>query len=115
NVNSKVILYGDQITRSMRGAIGETARRRKIQAAYNKKHGITPQTIVKEIHDIKEQIEQAQVKEIKKLKEFLPKEEVPDIIKALEDDMQVAATALEFERAAKLRDRVQELKKAFGI
>ncbi len=115
NVNGKVILYGDELTRSMKGALKETNRRRKIQIEYNKKHGITPQTIVKEIHDIKEQIEVAKVKEIKQLKDFVPKEEVPDIIKALEEEMEVAATALEFERAAELRDRIKELKKAFGL
>jgi len=115
NVNSKVILYGDELTRSMKGALNETARRRKIQIAYNEKHGITPQTIVKEIHDIKEQIEEAKVKEIAQLKEFLPKEEVPDIIRALEEEMQTAAIALEFERAAEIRDRIKELKKAFGV
>lgn len=115
NVNSKVILYGDELTRSMKGALKETTRRRKIQMEYNKKNKITPQTIVKEIHDIAEQIEEAKVKEIKQLKEFLPKEEVPDIIRSLEEEMQVAATALEFERAAEIRDRVKELKKAFGL
>lgn len=115
NVNSKVILYGDEVTRSMKGALRETERRRQIQVAYNKKHNITPQTIVKEIHDIKEQIEEAKVQEIKQLKEFLPKEEVPDIIRSLEEEMEVAATALEFERAAEIRDRVKELKKAFGL
>ncbi|MBU1026588.1 MAG: excinuclease ABC subunit UvrB [Candidatus Margulisbacteria bacterium] len=115
NVNGKVILYGDELTRSMKGALRETNRRRKIQIEFNKKHGITPKTIVKEIHDIKEQIEEAKVKEIKQLKEFVPKEEVPDIITALEEEMAVAATALEFERAAELRDRIKELKKAFGL
>ncbi|MFH1347810.1 MAG: helicase-related protein, partial [Candidatus Margulisiibacteriota bacterium] len=115
NVNSKVVLYGDELTRSMKGALRETNRRRKIQVAYNEKHGITPQTIVKEIHDIKEQIEEAKVKEIKQLKEFLPKEEVPDIVRSLEEEMQTAAIALEFEKAAKLRDRIKELKKAFGL
>jgi len=115
NVNSKVILYGDELTRSMKGALRETARRRKLQMVFNQKHGIVPQTIVKEIHDIKEQIEEAKVKEIKQLKEFLPKEEVPDIIRALEEEMQVASTALEFEKAAEIRDRIKELKKAFGL
>ncbi|NQT29348.1 MAG: excinuclease ABC subunit UvrB [Candidatus Saganbacteria bacterium] len=115
NVNSKVILYGDELTRSMKGALNETSRRRKLQVKYNKKHGITPQTIIKEIHDIAEQIEAAKVKEIQKLKEFVPKEEVPAIIRALEEEMQAAAIALEFEKAAKIRDRVKELKKAFGI
>jgi excinuclease ABC subunit B len=115
NVNSKVVLYGDELTRSMKGALKETDRRRTLQVAYNKKHGITPRTIVKEIHDIKEQIEEAKVKEIKHLKEFVPKSEVPDIIRALEEEMQTAAIALEFEKAAKIRDRIKELKKAFGL
>jgi excinuclease ABC subunit B len=115
NVNSKVVLYGDELTRSMKGALRETHRRRDIQIEYNKKHGITPQTIVKEIHDIAEQIEEAKVKEINVLKEFVPKSEVPDIIRALEEEMQVAAIALEFEKAAKIRDRIKELKKAFGL
>lgn len=115
NVNSKVILYGDEITRSMKGALNETARRRKLQMAYNEKHGITPKTIVKEIHDIKESIEEAKIKEIKQLKEFVPKSEVPDIVRALEEEMQTAAIALEFEKAAKIRDRIKELKKAFGL
>jgi excinuclease ABC subunit B len=115
NVNSKVVLYGDELTKSIKGALRETHRRRDIQVKYNKKHGITPMTIVKEIHDIKEQIEEAKVKEIKQLKEFVPKEEVPDIIRALEEEMQIAAIALEFEKAAEIRDRVKELKKAFGI
>jgi excinuclease ABC subunit B len=115
NVNSKVILYGDEITRSMKGALRETARRRKLQIEYNQKHGIVPQTIVKEIHDIAERIEEAKIKEIQKLKEFVPKEEVPDIIRSLEEEMMVAATALEFEKAAKIRDRVKELRKAFGL
>jgi excinuclease ABC subunit B len=115
NVNGKVILYGDELTRSMKGALKETTRRRKIQIEFNKKHGITPQTIVKEIHDIKEQIEEAKVKEIQYLKEFVPKDEVPEIVRALEEEMQVAATALEFEKAAEIRDRIKELKKAFGL
>jgi excinuclease ABC subunit B len=115
NVNSKVILYGDELTRSIKGALRETERRRKIQIAYNQKHHIVPQTIVKEIHDIKEQIEEAKIKEIKQLKEFVPKEEIPDIIKALEEEMLIASTALEFEKAAEIRDRIKELKKAFGL
>jgi excinuclease ABC subunit B len=115
NVNGKVILYGDELTRSIRGALKETTRRRKLQIEFNKKHGITPQTIVKEIHDIKEQIEEAKVKEIQYLKEFVPKDEVPEIIRALEEEMQVAATSLEFEKAAEIRDRIKELKKAFGL
>ena len=115
NVNSKVILYGDQLTRSMKGAIGETNRRRQIQKEYNDKHGVIPQTIVKEIHDIAEQIAEAKVREINQLKEFVPKEEVPDIIRALEEEMETSAIALEFEKAAQIRDRIKELKKAFGI
>jgi excinuclease ABC subunit B len=99
----------------MQGALRETNRRRKIQIEYNIKHKIVPQTIVKEIHDITEQIEEAKIKEIQQLKEFVPKEEIPVIIRALEEEMQVAATELEFEKAASIRDRIKELKKAFGL
>ncbi len=114
NINGMVILYAENVTGSMKRALRETNRRRKIQIEFNRKNNITPQTIVKEIHDISETIRQSKVSEIKRLKDFLPKEEVPYLIRALEDEMQMAATELNFELAAKLRDRIKELKKAFG-
>lgn len=115
NVNGKVILYAANITGSMKRAIGETNRRRKIQIEYNQKHNITPQTIIKEIHDISDRIRDSKIKEIDQLKEFLPLEEVPELIRELENEMLVASTELNFELAAKLRDRIKELKKAFNV
>ncbi|MFA5839792.1 MAG: excinuclease ABC subunit UvrB [Candidatus Margulisiibacteriota bacterium] len=115
NINGRVILYADNMTGSMKHALKETNRRREIQIAYNKKHNITPQTIIKEIQDISDRIRESKVSEIKRLKEFVPIDELPDLIRVLEDEMQMAATELNFELAAKLRDRIKELKKAFGI
>ncbi|MCX5751669.1 MAG: excinuclease ABC subunit UvrB [Candidatus Saganbacteria bacterium] len=115
NINGKVILYGDQMTGSMRRALKETNRRRKIQIEYNKKHNITPQTIVKEIKDIREGLRDADAKDLKRITEFVPKSEVPALISNLEEDMRIAAVALDFERAAKVRDQIKEIKKAFGI
>ncbi len=115
NINGMVILYAEKVTGSMKRALRETNRRRKIQIEFNQKNNITPQTIVKEIHDISETIRQSKVSEIKRLKDFLPKEEVPDLIKALEDEMQMAATELNFELATKLRDRIKEVRKAFQL
>ncbi|MCU0641859.1 MAG: excinuclease ABC subunit UvrB [Candidatus Margulisbacteria bacterium] len=115
NVNGTVLLYAERTTDSMAAALRETNRRRKIQIEYNEEHGITPQTIVKEISDISDRIRESKISEIKRLKEFVPANEVPDLIKALEDEMAQAATELNFEQAAALRDRIKELKKAFGL
>ncbi|MFC1571768.1 excinuclease ABC subunit UvrB [Candidatus Margulisiibacteriota bacterium] len=115
NINGQVILYAENMTGSMRRAIKETNRRRKLQVEFNKKNKITPKTIVKEIADISDRIQESKLEEIRKLKEFIPKSEVPDLIRALEDEMQMAATELNFEKAAEIRDRVKELKKAFGL
>ncbi len=115
NINGRVILYADKVTDSMRRALAETNRRRKRQVEYNKKHNITPQTIIKEIADISDRIRESKVAEIKRLKDFVPKDEVPDLIRALEEDMQMAATELNFEQAAAIRDRIKELKKVFGL
>jgi excinuclease ABC subunit B len=115
NINGRVILYADKMTDSMKKALGETNRRRKIQVAYNEKNNITPQTIVKEIADISDSIRESKLEEIRKLKDFVPKEEVPDIIRSLEEEMERAATELNFEQAAQIRDKIKELKKAFGI
>jgi len=115
NVNGKVLLYAEKMTGSMKRALGETNRRRRLQLDFNEKHGIIPRTIVKEIRDITETIRESKVKEIRELRKFVPKAEVPELIKSLEEEMAVAATELEFERAAVLRDKIRELKKAFGI
>jgi len=106
NSESKVIMYADRITDSMRRAIDETNRRRSIQVEYNEKHGITPTTIIKPIHEAIRSEEIAENKE-----EYV--ESILDIvenIKMLEEKMQEAAVNLEFEKAAELRDRIFELK-----
>jgi len=115
NINGLVILYAEKMTDSMKRALFETNRRRKIQIEFNEKNHITPQTIVKEVADIKDRIRESKLAEIKRLKDFMPREEVPDLIRALEDEMQMAATELNFETAAEIRDRIRELKKAFGL
>jgi len=101
NVNSKVVLYADNITESIRIALEETERRRKIQLDYNKKHGITPTTIVK---PVKEKI--VDVKDVK----HIPKKDIPNLIVELELEMKKAADDLNFERAIYLRDRINRLK-----
>ncbi|MDR0521380.1 MAG: excinuclease ABC subunit UvrB [Planctomycetaceae bacterium] len=112
NVNAKVILYADKVTDSMQRAIDETLRRRTKQEAYNKKHGITPETIKKNItKGIEEQQEQT-------VRLSLGQEEdlfiTQEYINELEKEMLSAADHLEFERAAILRDRIEEMKKHIG-
>ncbi|RAP53441.1 MAG: excinuclease ABC subunit B [Methanosphaera sp. rholeuAM270] len=106
NVDGEVILYADNITDSVRNAVDITERRRKIQIAYNKDHNIIPRNVVRKLKDkkIKEQIEDIQ--EI----DNITIEEVDLLIEELEMEMKEAAQKLDFERAAKLRDRIQELK-----
>jgi len=111
NVNGEVFLYAERITDSMKKALSETNRRRTIQLAYNKKHGISPKTIVKEIKDISEQLENASSKELRGSQTLVKQEEIPYIIRKLEDDMKAASIALEFEKAAALRDRIKELRR----
>lgn len=102
NSKAKVILYADKKTGSIKEAIKETSRRRKIQIAYNKKHGITPQTIQK---PIKEKL--LVVKDTK----HIPKAEIPNLIIELDADMKEAAELLEFERAIQIRNKIKELEK----
>ncbi|CEE02724.1 UvrABC system protein B [Caldibacillus thermoamylovorans] len=113
NANGKVIMYADQITRSMDFAINETKRRRQIQEEYNRKHGITPKTIQKEIHDvIRATIAAEEQEEYSPTDKYgkLSKKEREKLIQKLEAEMKEAAKALDFERAAELRDLVLELK-----
>ncbi|NLB41072.1 MAG: excinuclease ABC subunit B, partial [Clostridiales bacterium] len=111
NTAGKVIMYADKITDSMRYAIDETNRRRTMQLEYNKVHGITPQTIHKEIH---EKIEITKVAEesqsYERVAEMTPQERAKEI-KSLEKEMKTAAIALEFETAARIRDKILEIKK----
>lgn len=109
NVNGKVIMYADTITKSMEKAIYETNRRRKIQAEYNKKHNITPKTIKKGVRDIIEATIVAE--EEVEYKDSFTREEIEGIIGSLETEMLKAAEELNFEKAAELRDKIIELKK----
>lgn len=109
NVNGKVIMYADVITKSMERAIYETNRRRKIQDEYNKKHNIIPKTIKKGVRDIIEATIVAE--EEVEYKDKFTNEELEAIIANLETEMFKAAEQLNFERAAELRDKIIELKK----
>lgn len=114
NVSGKVILYADNVTESMRRAIDETNRRRRIQMEYNQAHGITPTTIAKAIRDIieAEKLDSRTGKPTKAVKpETLALDELLSHISALERDMKKAAKELDFERAAELRDEIANLKK----
>lgn len=115
NVNAKVILYADKVTEAMRAAIDETTRRRTIQEAYNKQHGITPKTIKKRIADGIETASAAQRDAAETVRKANATEVVTDeYIKELEAEMVLAAENLEFERAAALRDRVSQLHDKVG-
>ncbi len=110
NVNAKVILYGDRVTNSMKKAIDETNRRRTIQLAYNEKHGITPQTIRKEIKRGLADEFRAR-KAAQEAVHFSESEyDRTELITHMEKEMLAAAEALEFEKAARLRDEIAELK-----
>ena len=111
NSNGRVILYAEIMTASMKKAVKETNRRRAVQIRYNKENDIEPKTIIKEIHDIGEQLRGAPKEDIKRLKEIINPEEVPFMIAQFEKEMKRAAVELEFEQAAKIRDRIKELKK----
>jgi excinuclease ABC subunit B len=113
NANGHVIMYADTITKSMEIAINETKRRRAIQEAYNKKHGIVPQTVKKEIRDVIRATYAAEEKETYDTKPSygkMTKKEREKLIADLEKEMKEAAKVLDFERAAQLRDIIFELK-----
>lgn len=110
HVEGKVIMYADHITESMEKAISETNRRREIQQEYNKKHHITPRGINKEISaGLRAIIPEKEQKNALNLKK-VPPEEIPKLIKQLESEMKLAAANLEFERAASLRDLIDDIK-----
>src|SRR5437764_8705073 len=111
NVDGHVILYGDNMTGSMRRAMDETDRRRTIQIAYNEEHGITPATIVKAVYTLERQQEKAVEETIATLASGLPPDEIERLIKDLERQMKKAARDLQFERAAGLRDRLGALRR----
>ena len=112
NAESKVIMYADNITKSMDKAIKETERRRKIQAEYNEKHGIVPKTIIKDVRDVIEATKVSEEPEeynASKEKKLTNKEK-EKLIKEYTKEMMLAAKNLQFERAAELRDIINELK-----
>jgi excinuclease ABC subunit B len=115
NVRGSVIMYADHITRSMQAAINETSRRRKIQGIYNKKHGITPESIKKDITQVFTFAETSASETTNKVaevvSEFKSLDDIDAAIKLLEKEMNKAAKALEFERAADFRDRIRGLRK----
>lgn len=112
NSNGKVIMYADRITDSMRKAIDETNRRRRIQAAFNQEHHITPTTIRKGVHSVIDSITRGDSYEhlSKEKVAKMDKREIQDLIGRLEKDMKAAAKALDFEEAARIRDALMELR-----
>ncbi len=112
HVDGQVIMYADVVTDSMKRAIDETERRRGIQEAHNREHGITPQGIRKTVHDITERIKAiAETREPYAVQGELPKDDLVRLIKDLESQMKTAARNLEFEKAALLRDQIVDLRK----
>ena len=114
NAEGRVIMYADVMTESMQKAIDETNRRRGIQQAYNEAHGITPQTIVKKVHDVIQITKAATEKQkfgLEKDPESMSEKELKELIQTLDKEMKHAAMELQFERAAELRDKILELKK----
>lgn len=117
HVSGQAILYADNLTKSMMQVIAETNRRRELQIAYNKKHNITPQPIIKKSDnsilsflDLSRRLNSEQLEEIYQQSDELPLEKIPEIIEQLEDRMKEAAKNLEFESAANYRDRIKHLR-----
>ena len=112
NVDGKVVMYGDRISKAMQASIDETRRRRNIQQKYNEKHGITPKTIEKSVRAVIEATKLAKGEDRFKGKkpEELTRNELKKFIESMEKEMRQAADSLQFERAAELRDRIIEYK-----
>jgi excinuclease ABC subunit B len=113
NVSGRVIMFADTITQSMKRAIDETNRRRKLQKKFNKKHGITPETIKKSIQDILGSVYEADHYTVSIMQEaegeYISINEIPKKVKKLKKEMISAAKELEFERATELRDEIKKL------
>lgn len=115
NVNGRVIMYADNMTPAMKAAISETDRRRAKQEAYNKKHGITPQTIIKKIHDMQEMKKMEAKRQVKHYDgKKVPSEERERLLEGMEIEMDIAAQNMEFERAAEIRDEIDRLREEWG-
>jgi excinuclease ABC subunit B len=111
NVNGHVTLYADKMTDAMKAALAETERRREIQQAFNKKHGITPKTIIKAVRDIAEEGKKLELRRPKYDHTKIPKDEKKRLMEELEDQMSIASQNLEFEKAADLRDEIELLRR----
>jgi len=115
HVNGQVLMYADKITDAMKKAIDETNRRRQKQIDYNQAHGIVPESIVKEVYDLTDRVRMvAEERAEYKVGQALPKDELTRLIKELEKQMKQAAEALEFEKAALLRDQIFELRQTLA-
>ena len=116
NADGHVIMYADTITDSMRLAIEETERRRKVQMQYNEEHGITPQTIKKSVRDLIAVSKKVAAEELRMEKdpESMSKKELEKLIQDLTKQMKKAAAELNFEAAAEMRDKLVELKKVLN-
>lgn len=117
NVEGRVLMYADSVTRSMQGCIDETERRRAKQLAYNQEHGITPETVRKGMRTILESIEEQDYAALPQVAETLGDyggdlKQLPKLIKKLRKEMLAAAKELDFEKAAELRDRIKQLEDA---
>jgi excinuclease ABC subunit B len=115
NVNAKVILYGDKVTKSMQKAIDETERRRQLQQEYNREHGITPQTIIKAIRaGIESEAEAHATANAAVGRNDETQYITEEYLGELEKEMYEAAEAMEFERAAAIRDRISQMRDSIG-
>jgi excinuclease ABC subunit B len=117
NIGGEVVMYADRVTESMQVAIDETARRRKIQGEYNEKHGIVPQTIIKGVRDINDRLRavaeaSGAYQAAGRARELtqMSREEIGKLVAQMEAEMRAAARELEFERAAALRDEIQQVR-----
>ncbi len=116
HIDGQVIMYADKVTRSMREAIDETERRRKIQEDFNQEQGITPQGIRKAVRDITERVRAvAETRAEYVYEASVTREDTMRLIKELETQMKQAAKALEFEKAALIRDRIIELRRELVV
>jgi len=113
NISGRVVLYADQLTESMKKAMDETNRRRKMQEDYNRHHGITPETVKKAIPDILASIYEADYVTVpmvaEKSEEYVSLFEIPKLLSRLKKEMREAASKLNFEKAAEIRDRIKSL------
>lgn len=110
NAEGRVVMYADEISPAMQYAIDETARRREIQMKYNDKHGITPQTIKKSVREVIEATKAVEDEVVDKKPLEMTKKELKEFVKKLEKEMKKAATDLQFEKAAMIRDQVFQYK-----